>query len=281
MNAPAAPSLVARRSLPALVREKVLRAFAAGALSIDSDIQRIPYIGAWLASHIAEQVTGNPARATLRELLTYLSRPGDGPGFATTRSELVAGRVGLLCQNRRPNACVPPRRESEANERYHVRDSNKACSFALPAALLQALSQGDPHLSLAEGGGSVVRGLKSAALRVQTRATTEHGSAAASCPCKQAQGCHERGDICTWLPGAAASEGQCVPLNNQTLGFEGVPPFTGQKENPTQNPGLHRRGDYGPIRGMITRWRRPSLLGRISGGGQALAWTVPPRTVLE
>lgn len=272
-----APPVAARRPLQELVHDKVAQAFAAGSLSIDSDIQRIPFIGSWLAATVAEQVTGSPARATLRELLAYLTRPGDDSGAGTTRPELIAGRVSLLCQNRHPNACVPSRRRTpEAHDRYYVRDSNKACSFAIPMALLRALGRGDPDLPLAEGA-PVVHGLQAAMVRVQSRATQDGASAAAGCPCEQREGCVERAGLCTWLPGAVDGEGECVPADNTTPGFEGILPFTGQKESRTQHPGLHVRGDYGSMREGGTRWRRPAVLGRVSAGAQALAWTISPR----
>ena len=261
------------------MHDKVARAFATGALDIDSDIQRIPYVGAWLAPTIADQVNGHPARASLRELLAYLSRPGDDTGN-TSRPELIAGRVGMLCQNRRPNVCLTTRSPVGVRGPYYVRDSNKACSIALPTALLRALARGDPHIPVSEGA-AVVSGLQAAITRVQSRATVDHRSAAASCPCERREGCEARDGLCRWVgPTGAADDGdgQCVPADEATPGFEGILPFTGQKENRARDPGLHARGDYGPMQGGDTRWRRPAILGKISAGAQSLAWTISPRS---
>ena len=260
-----AHDLNASRLLPRvsrLVRSRV----ASLELAITSDVRRIPFVGKWLAPRLSRAVSGNPERATLANLLTYLSRAP--PGLANL-PDAVASRVGLLCQNRRANLCV--RSATQPEREYHVRDINKGCAMSLPMTLL-VLARRRPDLV---PNPRVLQGLRKAVALVANRDSTLIGgrlrSAAAECPCKStAAQCNAQHGLCEWI--TVPGQRQCVPRVADVDGFEGILPFSGQ-ETETSSVS-HERGTYGPTQHGY-QWRRPGAVAQISASAQNVAWAIP------
>lgn len=265
------------------IRRSVQRAVVEGGLTGESDLRRIPYVGKWLAPRLSQAIAGTSARGSLRELYVYLSAPLPAGGVAREVAEVVAGRVGELCQNERNNLCVPSRRSRRRRAGlYSVRDTNKGCALAVPLSLLEVLQHNPASLGPAvPHGPRVAQGLQAAAARVVTRATTlvaagggaKH-SAAAQCTCLAQDACAAQAELCTWQEAGEEAPGvlpQCIP-RVATRGFEGVLPFGDQEERMAEvPPGLHLRGAYGP-EAHGGRWRRPGALPRVTARIQELAW---------
>jgi len=266
---------------PERVRRKVQAAVAEGVLSGEADLQRIPYVGKWLAPRISLSVAGTSARGSLRQLYLYLSAP---PPAGVGVVEAVVGRIGELCQNERTNACVPSRSRRRGAGLYSVRDTNKGCALAVPLSLLEILERNPASLGPGAHERRVTHGLQAAIARVVTRASlpAEGGerSPAAQCTCLAEDACAAQAGLCTWQEGTADARPLCTPTA-PTRGFEGVLPFTGQEQRLAEAPGLRPRGVYGPeVHGG--RWRRPGGMPRVTAGAQELAWTLrlsePPHT---
>ena len=258
------------------VEAAVRRAVADGRVSWDSDVARVPFVGAWLSGNMSDLVTGSRHRVSLEEVLTFISQAPAGPG---ARARGVSARIGLLCQNNRRNACVASdkSRRREASQ-YAVRDANKGCALALPSALLSL-----PASENAQVTPVLAEALTEARNGVTTRGTGlvagSPRSAAAECPCFQQDDC--AGPLCTWH---AADGGQCLPQDPQSAGFEGVPPYDDQRIRPDVPHLLV----YGPpassetTPGRAYAWRRPTApLPALTRVQQDLGLVVPLRLALE
>lgn len=271
------------------IRNKLNRQFAQGNLTINSDIIRVPHIGEWLSGEIAVSLGKTADQpVTLQEVLNFISV--QLPGASTN---VVAAKISLLCQNRNPSVCLG------RNAEYFARDINKGCAIALPIALQIVL----PHIV---DENRIRDGLLQAINRVHPRGTTAmpdgtRFSPAAQCECLNEAACRAKSpNSCNWIPKrritakTPSTQGghlsQCVP--NAELGFEGLPPYSGQIRRATAaigrlkrktatnregfEPAANRdgfdlaiRGEYGQTVGLPRRrWRRTNSPPRVAAAEQ-------------
>ena len=237
---------------------------AKGLLSLNSDVQRIPFIGDYISSNIATTIhgAGHDAKSTsIQEVVNFLRAPPPRPGV--DRSKLIQARIGLLCQNQRPNACILKENENDNTDfRYYNRDINRGCIHALPIALTQLLPDTPANATLR----NAVTAARTAAISRPVQAHRGF-SPGARCACiATEEECDEDGDapygLCKWHAfGGPREQGLCLPSDPASAGsFEGLKPFTGQKYTyrAADPPGQQiMRGTYVLRPGGI-RWRRPA-----------------------
>ena len=208
-------------------------------------VRKVRGVGKNLASQMRRVTTpGAPARGrspTLQQIFDYVAGP-PRHGMARITEQDVSARLGLLCQNRRPNQCVPGR----GGRFYHTRDTNKRCLQELSAVLAELLRTGGLAPPAPLGPDPWFHMLRSAHDRVRTRAP-----AAAVCGCFDRAACDDpaRGGVagCTWR------NAECKPADNLLTGFEGLPPYSGQRLPTNPERAYVMRGSYA---NEEPRWRR-------------------------
>ena len=217
------------------IRDIVQHKIGSNELGTESNIDQIPMIGRWLRGQIAvslEKRADEPV--SVREVLNHIRKPMP----PTPPAEAVRARIAQLCQNRSASQCVNVNNRNDM--RYFVRDTNKGCMLSIPTALQEILRAQGIATPL-----DIRNGLQTTINQVETRQTIYRPggvpfSPAAQCECLERDACLAHDPWCSWIPSSGNVGGslpQCVP--NVDVGFDGLPPFSGQVRRKQGNRDLN------------------------------------------
>ena len=234
----------------------VTRIHKNGTLNLRSDIERVPYIGPYLADSIRSSIGCQRRHLTVNRLFNYLRPRNRAP--EAERHEFIF-RLNMLFQNDRSNTCV--------ND-YFIRDVNMGGLYGIAFTLHELLRK--PRLFRPQTlTPNVARRFQEYCVQAIERVTIRLSAQtltgrtiypAAYCPCQRTQANCEAEEYDDDLPVCYWDGEACAPVDDwrdiKIQGFEGIHPYSGQAKRRSN------RRTYGSY--MSTDWNiRPERQWRI------------------
>lgn len=208
------------------MQRQIQQDFQRGILRPTSRLDEVKHIGPYLYSRMKRSFAPNLQNLSIRSFSVRLRN--------MTVDE-IKRKLKRALQNRRNNQCA-----QTGPQPHHVPDVNEM-GYAAVISLIKVMANNrDGH-----GLGARFQ-FNAAQLRIPPKRSTD-GKVN---PCLSRRQCGRR-----WR------NGFCHPSQN-SVGFEGIAPHTGQKKSARNNPNQVRRGTY--VGGFgTTQWRRPGAMRKL------------------